>query len=89
MTYEAVFALAAVYDDWNAYEAVQVAFCESQFFSGAVSYAGAVGLYQDHPAQSGDYDPAINTMHAHAKYVDAGHSWYPWYAFGSCGRFSS
>lgn len=76
--------------NWNVNEAYAVIMCESGGRADAVSSAGAVGLFQIHPYNPANFDPATNVAAAYRKWTDGvsrGNRWWHWNQFGSCGWF--
>lgn len=75
---------------WPCSQALAVAQCESGMNAAAVSPVGAVGLFQIHPYNAGNFDPGTNVAAAYAKYlygVSLGNPWREWNSFGGCGNF--
>lgn len=75
---------------WPCSQALAVAQCESGMNAGAVSPVGAVGLFQIHPYNAGNFDPGTNVAAAYGKYlygVSIGNPWHEWNSFGGCGNF--
>lgn len=73
--------------DWPVDQALRIMACESGGDPGAVSYAGAVGLFQIHPYNPSNFDPETNVAAAYAKYRDGvrnGWPWMHWEKWGSC-----
>ena len=76
--------------NWPVNEAYAVMMCESGGNANAVNPSGAVGLFQIHPYNAANFDPATNVARAYAKYLDGvsrGNPWWHWNQFGSCGWF--
>lgn len=76
--------------DWPLWQARAVVICESKGNPNALSYAGAVGLFQIHPYNPANFDPATNVAAAYRKYLDGvrhGNPWMHWNRWGGCGHF--